>query len=166
MEAVRPASVADAVDLRRLAASCSDELVGRRGGRLWSLYEADDDLGATLVAALDDPSWRIVVGTWCDVVVAAGAARRVPLRDGSMLALVELLYVEDDFREVAVGEVVMDDLVDWARTEGCRALDALALPGMRETKNFFERFGMKARSLRISMDLGDQVDDESGAGAL
>ncbi len=162
MEAVRPASVDDAAVLGELAAACRSELEGRRGGRLWSVHEADPDLAGTLVAALGDPDWRIVVGTWCDVVVAAGAVRRVPLRDGSTLGVVELLHVAEEFREVSVGEVVMDDLLDWARAAGCRAVDALALPGMRETKNFFERFGMKARSLRIAIDLDDQSQTGEG----
>lgn len=149
----------DVVELARLASACRAELATRRGGQLWSAYEADPDLGATLARAIDDPTWRVVVGTWCDVTVAAGAVHAVGLRDGSTIGILELLYVEDGFREVAVGEVVMDDLLDWARGAGCRALDALALPGMRETKNFFERFGMKARALRISIDL-DGADDD------
>jgi hypothetical protein len=41
----------------------------------------------------------------------------------------------------------MDDLVAWCTAEGCIGMDAMALPGDRDTKNFFERSGFTARKL-------------------
>jgi GNAT superfamily N-acetyltransferase len=50
---------------------------------------------------------------------------------------------------VGIGELVMDALVAWAQDHGCEAIDAVALPGDRETKNFFERFGLTARAIVV-----------------
>ena len=54
-----------------------------------------------------------------------------------------------DRSSVAVGEVVMDAAVAWARERGCFGIDSVALPGNRETKNFFERFGLTARAIVV-----------------
>ncbi len=76
------------------------------------------------------------------------------LRDGGRLAVVDELYVEPDAREVAVGEALMDDLLEWATAQGCFGIDALALPGNRATKNFFERYGLTARAIVVHKRLG------------
>ncbi len=49
----------------------------------------------------------------------------------------------------------MNAVVDEARTRNCFGIDALALPGDRETKNFFESFGLKARQLVVHRSLPD-----------
>ena len=43
----------------------------------------------------------------------------------------------------------MDLLVAWAHERGCVGIDALRLPGNRDTKNFFERFGLTARAIVV-----------------
>jgi hypothetical protein len=48
---------------------------------------------------------------------------------------------------------MMDAVVAWARQHGCRGVDALALPGQRDTKNFFESHGLVARALVVHRDL-------------
>jgi hypothetical protein len=52
----------------------------------------------------------------------------------------------------------MELVLAWCRQHGCRAIDSLALPGMRESKNFFERFGLKTRQLIVhrALDADDQ----------
>jgi hypothetical protein len=40
-----------------------------------------------------------------------------------------------------------DDLVAFCVARGCAGIDALALPGHRTTKNFFEGSGFTARAL-------------------
>jgi hypothetical protein len=46
-----------------------------------------------------------------------------------------------------------DDLVAFCATRGCTGIDALALPGHRTTKNFFEGFGFTARALVMHREL-------------
>ena len=52
-------------------------------------------------------------------------------------------------RGVGVGYELMRACVEIARRAGCVGIDARALPGDRETKNFFESFGLVARSLVV-----------------
>ena len=51
----------------------------------------------------------------------------------------------------------MYDLLAWATAQGCFGIDALALPGNRATKNFFERYGLTARAIIVHKRLGDDA---------
>jgi GNAT superfamily N-acetyltransferase len=68
------------------------------------------------------------------------------------------VYVDPAARGVGVGEAVMELVLAWCHGHACRAIDSLALPGMRESKNFFERFGLKTRQLIVhrALDADDQ----------
>ena len=67
--------------------------------------------------------------------------------------MIDGLYVEPGARGVGVGEAVMDAVVTWSESKGCRGIDGFALPGDRETKNFFERFGLTARAILVHRSL-------------
>ena len=54
---------------------------------------------------------------------------------------------------VGVGEAVMDAVMTWSESKGCRGIDGFALPGDRETQNFFERFGLTARAILVHRSL-------------
>ena len=47
----------------------------------------------------------------------------------------------------------MDLLLEWCRSRGCVGIDAVALPGDRHTKNFFETFGLTARAIVVHRNL-------------
>ena len=83
--------------------------------------------------------------------------RRRPHRaccaDGGRLGVVTDLYTEPGRRELGIGEVMMEALVDWCREQGCFGVDSLALPGDRHTKNFFESFGLVARAIVVHRSL-------------
>ena len=66
---------------------------------------------------------------------------------GSRLGVVSDIFVEEGARAVGVGEAMMGDLVAWCEAKGCAGMDAMALPGHRLTKNFFEESGFTARKL-------------------
>jgi hypothetical protein len=53
-----------------------------------------------------------------------------------------------------VGEAMMDQIVAWCEKHGCVGVDAIALPGNRHTKNFFETFGLVARAIVVHRPLG------------
>ena len=60
------------------------------------------------------------------------------------------IYVDPDAREVGVGEAMMDRGAGVVRGPGLSSgVDAVALPGDRATKNFFERFGLTARAIVV-----------------
>ena len=63
--------------------------------------------------------------------------------------MVDDLYVEPEARGVGVGEAMMDARPRLGGERGCVGVDALALPGNRATKNFFETFGLVARAIVV-----------------
>jgi GNAT superfamily N-acetyltransferase len=119
-----------------------------KGGAVWAAREARaEPLTDGFRAALDDDGQRVVVGTIDAVVVGYGVARVEALRDGTRLGIVTDVFVEEGARAVGVGECILGALAAWCRERGCFGMDALALPGHRAAKNFFEEAGFTARKL-------------------
>lgn len=152
-EGVRPATVDDLGRLVQLATDAVDEQRHARGGEVWSRREARRQPAESLAADLGDPRRRVIAGMLDDVVVGYGVMCFERLDDGGVLAVVEDLYVEPEARGVGVGEALMEDLVRRADEEGCIGIDALALPGNRATKNFFEAHGLTARAIVVHRSL-------------
>jgi ribosomal protein S18 acetylase RimI-like enzyme len=154
VEAVRPAEEADLPRLAELARAAIAELMPTKGGALWARREArSEPVDGSLGAALRDPGQLVLVGTIDDAVIGYAAVRTERLRDGAVLAVLDDLYVEPEARGVGVGEAMMDEVVSWSRAQGCVGIDGLALPGNRETKNFFESFGLVARAIVVHRQL-------------
>jgi GNAT superfamily N-acetyltransferase len=159
VEATRRATADDVPRLALLTSEAVAEQIDARGGRVWAAREARAvPADASLRAALDDPRQLVVVGTIDGVVVGYAAAHLDSLRDGEALGVVDDIYVEEGARGVGVGEAMIDDVLAWCRQHGCTGVDALALPGNRHTKNFFETFGFTARAIVVHRRLDD--DDE------
>lgn len=153
-EAARRASAADVPRLAELAATAIEELRGTKGGELWARREArQPPLDASLAADLENSDALVLAGTIDDAVVGYAVARLEPLGDGSLLAKVADLYAEPDAREVGIGEELLNAVVAWAQERGCVGIDSLVLPGNRETKNFFESFGLVARAIVVHRPL-------------
>jgi GNAT superfamily N-acetyltransferase len=122
-------------------------LDGQRGGVLLaggsiSSDPVDDALGK----AAGDDDHLLVVGTFDGLIVGFASAhcdrdRRQPI------GVVDAIYVEPSARLVGVGEAVMDLVVQWCASRGCRGVDAPALPGSRPAKAFFEDHGFVTRLL-------------------
>ncbi len=148
MERARPATDADLPALASLARSAIAELAPMRGGAVWEAREARrEPLDESLAASLADPCARVVAGTIDDVVVGYAVARLEDLADGTRLGVVDDIFVDEEARGVGLGEAMMNDLVAWCVAQGCFGMDAMALPGHRSTKNFFEESGFTARKL-------------------
>lgn len=162
-EGARRAGPDDASAMLALSRQAIAELRPNRGGSVWHRREApaeplDEPLAA--MAAGTDPESYAVVGTVDDVVVGYGIALVEALHDGASLAVVRDLYVDPEARGIGIGEAMMDLLVAWARSLGAVGIDALALPGDRHTKNFFETFGLTARALIVHRDLSPPAGPE------
>jgi GNAT superfamily N-acetyltransferase len=150
IEASRRATEADLPRLADLAREAVDEQRDARGGAVWSVREARPvPAEASFRDDLSAPDRLVLVGTIDDAVVGYAVAHTEALRDGSLLGVISDVFVEAGAREVGLGEVLVDEVVDWCRERGCRGIDALALPGNRETKNFFESFGFTARAITV-----------------
>jgi ribosomal protein S18 acetylase RimI-like enzyme len=155
-DVARPATELDLPRLAELCRLAQEELAGKRGGWIWVRREArGEPVEASLAAAIEDARQLVVVGEVDGYRAGYGVVRVEELRDGSLLAVVDDLFTEPQFREVGLGETLMNELVAFARQHGCVGIDSWALPGDRETKNFFEGFGLKARGIVVHWSFAD-----------
>jgi GNAT superfamily N-acetyltransferase len=148
VEGVRTATSGDVARIAELVTAGIDELEPTRGGEIWAVRDASaPPHEPRLEAAITDPSQRLLVGTIDDVVIGYTLGRIEPLRDGTRLGVIDDIFVEEGARGVGVGEAMIADLLSWFVEAGCVGVDAVALPGHRVTKNFFEGSGFTARKL-------------------
>jgi ribosomal protein S18 acetylase RimI-like enzyme len=161
VESTRPAGPDDRGVVAALARDARADARTKRGGVL--LVDEglrQEPLESTLVTGAPDE--LLVLGTIDDVAVGYALVQVRVLPSGDRLGVVEELYVDPGARDVSVGEVMMDELVAFCREAGCVGIDALALPGDRSTKNFFETFGLVARAIVVHRSLADApVDPET-----
>jgi len=154
VEAARFAVADDVGVIVALTEELRAELTPMRGGAVWSQREARFAPDAAAFEALigrDDVC--VVAGTIEGAVVGFGVCVVEPLHDGEDLGVIDELYVTPDARGVGVGEQVLAAMVTWCRERGCVGIDALALPGHRAAKNFFEGAGLTARALVMHRSL-------------
>lgn len=153
MEGARPAGPADVAPCERLLAQGRRSLMDRRGGVALAADPDPEAPPADSADAVDRlaewmgvPGHVLLAGTLEGGVagVAAGHVRDVA---GELVGMVDCLYVEPDARGVGIGTALADALVDAFTGLACTAVDALALPGDRETKQRFEAAGFSARLL-------------------
>ena len=142
MEGARPATPADVPQLAELNSMALAELAELRGGKVFVAREArSGDIDFTREDQV------VIAGTIDDTPVGYAIAHTEELRDGTRLGVLTDLYVEPEARGVAVGEYLMNAVLEWCSTRGCAGVDSYALPGDRSTKNFFEGSGFTARLL-------------------
>jgi ribosomal protein S18 acetylase RimI-like enzyme len=148
VEEARVATDAELARVAELSRELRAELRRERGGALWETREArPEPLDAALAELSSREDALVVVGTTEGVAVGYGIARLELLRDGTRLGVIDEIYVEAEARAIGVGELVIEQLVAFCLDAGCFGVDATALPGDRQAKNFFERAGFTARSL-------------------
>src|SRR5262249_26111832 len=148
VEGSRPATAEDVPRIAELAELARHELTPMKGGTLWAAREAiAPPFERTYAALLDRDDALVVVGTVDDTVVGFGVAPLEQLRTGDTLGVITDLFVEPDARAVGVGEAMAESLVAFCAAQHCVGIDALALPGHRAAKNFFEESGFTARAL-------------------
>jgi len=137
-----------------------DALADERGGAVHLSKEAfAEPLEGHFRKILRDDRRIVALGTLEDVVVGLAVARLEQVAHSSQHATVEVLYVDPPAREVGVGEALLDAVVTWAAHNGAVGVDVLALPGMREAKNFLEGSGFVARLLVMHRRINDSGAD-------
>ena len=150
MEAARPATAADVTRLAQLVGEAVAEQAEGRGGFIWSRREARAvPAEASLASLVEDPGALVLAGTIDGCIVGYAVAITEELRTGDRLGIVTDVYVEPGAREVGLGEALLDQVIAWCEAADCVGIDALALPGNRQTKNFFESFGFTARAIVV-----------------
>ena len=147
MDGARRATADDVPRLAELAREAHAELSPLRGGNLFLARETRrEPFEAGFEEVIGDDA-IVLCGTIDDVVIGYAVGCVDELEDGRRLGVITDLFVESEARAVGVGERMMEELVAWFRTRQCFGIDAMALPGARETKNFFEESGFSARLL-------------------
>jgi GNAT superfamily N-acetyltransferase len=150
VEASRTAVAGDLARIVELAQLLRLELVAMKGGELWLRRDAwPEPLRESYANLMDADDTLVVVGTIDDTVIGYGVVVVETLRSGARLGVVTDLFVEPGARAVGIGECMALQLIAFCADRGCIGIDALALPGHREAKNFFERNGFTARSLTM-----------------
>lgn len=141
---IRSAHVGDLDQLQRLETEARDALIGTRGGDRWLAdHPALADGWADRIE-----SGSVLVGEIDGVVVGFLIGEVVETR-----AEVHAVYVTPLAREVGFGDALLDTAITRYRQAGALTLDAEALPGDRHTKNLYERAGIKARLITVSIEL-------------
>ena len=154
IEAARPASSDDLPRIADLARAAIAELRSTKGGEVWARREArQEPIDDSLAADLANGDALVLTGVIDDAVIGYAVAVIEKLTDGRDLARLTDVYVEPEARGVGVGEALLDAIVEWASARHCVGIDSLALPGNRETKNFFESFGLVARAIVVHRPL-------------
>lgn len=157
MESARPAAPGDLDAIETIATAVRTEQAPARGGALFQAREAGPwPMADRLQRLLDDPDGVVVVGCYDDVVFGYAAGFVESLDDGRRLGRLDDLAVDPEARGSGIGEAIMNLVLDRFRSAGCIGVDARALPGDRETKNFFESFGLKARLLVVHRSFEDE----------
>ncbi|MBI2703985.1 MAG: GNAT family N-acetyltransferase [Actinobacteria bacterium] len=164
MESARPAHHADLAAVAELATAAGAELCGQRGGLVYLAREGRRlPLVESLAAAIDDPDQHVAVGTVDDVIVGYGVVRLEHMHTREVLAVIDDIYVDPMARGIGVGESIMDDLVAFAVGNGAIGIDATVLPGMRDSKNFFETFGLVARAIVVHRGLPSRSREDGSS---
>jgi len=102
---------------------------------------------------MSSPDEEVWVGTLDSAILSYARAKVEVLRTGEYLGLVTDIYVTPEARSVGLGEALINVIIAWCSERKCVGIDSMALPGNRETKNFFETFGFKARLLTVHRSL-------------
>jgi GNAT superfamily N-acetyltransferase len=146
MERARPARPDDKPACRELLARALGAARSARGGEALAGTANGDELLDRWMAA--GPASTVYVGEFHDVVVGLAVATA-----SGPSGWIECCYVEEGARGVGVGTALMESMVAWCTEQGCRDIDALALPGDRLTKQRLEAAGFSARLLVLNRPL-------------
>ena len=141
---VRPASSHDALQLRSLEQRARGALADRRGGQRWLATHPERGDGWPVTIEQE----HVFVATIDGVIVGYLAAS---VR-GLVLSIDEV-FVHEQARELGFGDELLAAAIGAGRRAGLHLLEGEALPGDRDTKNLYERAGIKARLITVSTEL-------------
>ena len=154
MESARLACKQDTSVLGDLAVEAREEMRTKRGGDVLDrLDTARDDPKSSMERIFEAKENVVVLGTIDDVPVGFGFMKVTEVADGAGHAFLEILYVDPSGRSVGGGEAMLGLLIQEAIKRGAVGIEAVALPGDRATKNFFETHGMTARAITVHREL-------------
>jgi len=142
---VRLAHQDDVDVLQLLESNARTQLAQFRGGE--QLGNELSLIGNQWIERIRSDDWMVLVAGFDDVVLGYAS---VNMTTTNKVPLIESVYVTTDARQLGLGDSLVSAAIEAGRQYGAVAIDALALPGDRETKNLFERSGLTARLLIVS----------------
>ena len=138
---VREFTAADEPAVYELADIARESIREARGGARWiethPLPEWTNPEVSVLVADLDGLVVGYLVGR---------------LSSGDVL-MVDEVFVLEEARELGFGDALVEEIQRIGRQRGAQRMEAEALPGDRDTKNLWERAGITARLITVSVEL-------------
>jgi GNAT superfamily N-acetyltransferase len=161
-----PATADQVDDLRAIFEVLADAIREGRGGSL-QIAEREANIVEHLNAIpVRGRPWvrsdRRVFAVTLDAAVVGVAAVSNVVQGATLLGVIDGYGVLEDARGVGVGEELLGAVMTFCADAGCVGVDADALPGARETKNFFETFGFTARRLVVHHRFGTEPILQSG----
>jgi ribosomal protein S18 acetylase RimI-like enzyme len=150
----RPADEADIAALETMYRSLEREMEGLH--TMWPVADGlDEPVTESFRDALAEPGTIVVVGEiegYPFGFLMARVERLLAQADGELVGSIKLIYVDQEAREVALGEEMRESALRILRGRGITKFDAHVLPGHRLAKNFFEAGGFAARSIIMHHD--------------
>ena len=146
----RPASSQDLDVLVILECEARNSLNEFRGAD--RLASDVPEIGSRWLEELNNDAVFVLVGG-IDSVVMGYLVARMFATSVNQIATIEQVFVTHDARNLGVGDALVSSALAWAQQQKLTALDALALPGDRETKNLYERSGLVARLITVTKKL-------------
>lgn len=140
---VRLATADDIESLDWLQHDARAALVDVRGGnlRLQECHPVTD-----WPSLLADETAVVLVGALLDVVLSFMV---VQLRADIARGVITSAFVAEGARELGLGDTMVEHAIAKVRAAGLAGIEAVALPGDRDTKNLYERAGLTARKITV-----------------
>lgn len=124
--------------------------------KMWPVADGlDEPVTASFHDALDEPDTIVLIGEidgYPFGFLMVRVERLLAQADGELVGSIRLIYVDQEAREVALGEEMRELALAMLRERGITKFDAHVLPGHRLAKNFFEAGGFSARSIIMHHD--------------
>ncbi|HLF61378.1 MAG TPA: GNAT family N-acetyltransferase [Acidimicrobiia bacterium] len=150
----RRAEMSDMAILEGLYRGLETEMSGIHP--MWPLADGlSEPVPDSLRQALSDEATTLLIGEiegYPFGFLMARVEGLLPQAGGEEVCSIRLVFVEPEAREVSVGEVMRDLVMEQMRARGVTKFDAHVLPGHRLVKNFFEAGGFSARSIVMHHD--------------
>lgn len=124
--------------------------------KMWPVADGlDEPVDESFADALDEPDTIVIIGEidgYPFGFLMARVERLLAQADGELVGAIRLIFVDQEAREVALGEEMREMALAIFRDRGITKFDAHVLPGHRLVKNFFEAGGFAARSIIMHHD--------------
>lgn len=150
----RPALEGDILALETMYRSLEREMEGLH--KMWPVADGlDEPVTESFHEALDEPDTVVLIGEidgYPFGFLMVRVERLLAQADGELVGAIRLIYVDQEAREVALGEEMRELALNILRERGITKFDAHVLPGHRLAKNFFEAGGFSARSIIMHHD--------------